>query len=1660
MAKDGASVRERVKEIETGFKAEQLTSAEAERVFSQIEISPEASPWQGEEASPELFKKVGWYPKWKVETKGAVFYLPEVKHDFRDGDSRCVVGYVEVEGKIIARSFYQSKSQGLWRVLPSYHGNNVKGIMTWLHKLYGEDYLSLPAEVQKALATNVKYNGKGAMSEDVETAFMGTAKFFDPSKSYVRERFGKPHHLQGNERGDKKSLVAPDKLDLKNESEKPDFSKPLDTWEEDTYLYGRVKLSVFSSKNGSLRYTFCEDQRGRAWVGSIELTNAPVLDNSMRETWVEHGNIPTPAYEYSTQDGGYGNRKDRKDFSYVDMYEKYLQHIPIIKEYKNMSEKTKGKTPANKEAGPKPKATEKPAPEAKKKKDGEARVPEKEASKEAKSKEAPVSLEKRLEDLREATKKLKDKRLKKVRDNIVRDIKAIEEMVKDEKTVKAKAVEIEKRFVELEESLKALLEKPTEAKGDKKETRKEPTWTEIVDELEKRNLFGGSKKRLDEAKKAIEAKDGDWNIREAILRGLAETVWEKEGKTRSDLENWHAAEKTLAEVKASLVVVVTEEAPAATADTDEEGETTGDEDGEADTEEGEHVAPGAGEGGAPEGEGGEGSGTPPPEGSETQPEFKMVDIPLQVINEIILHDERGKEMFSYILEGHNEQALAHCRTLFHNIRERLSPGALEELDEALEKAGYTWEKFREAWDSKIHLAVFSVLQGVANDEVKRRAAESIGLMDKVKMNWVGILKRVGVVAGVATGVALALPAVLGLTAGATIGATIGTTGILGRWWNKRVLKKEQKKGTSGKTAIEEKTEVLMGQRISEEKEKMIFELLSSPQHDIAGQISQAIRMGSATTPSAGRSVNVEAMRIQLLWERSHELETSTEAGGEAHEGMMAERTQLLALLAELEKSRKSMPDAIKADPRTQEKVKGITIKILEKIQGAKGGHLFSGEEKNKLKDNLSYAAPLFFAVGIGTAVEYGGGVVWESIRMGMGGLAGGILGYKAGEALDKRAQRKEVEGALKNIMDDVSRQLTRYSHGGGGEEVVDIQTLQKDIDRLEGHLQIGSLDYSPKLKMNGEALLREGQRVLFERKEGTIKNLIAKLQDHRVIAERQAKDDLVALQKKTGNWRKWVGLGGGAIIGALSVFGISFGLRDGQSDILEKWFGLRPGGVKDMENVALHTAHDWHPPTSGQTDFTPIGGTKAPSVVDAIPGPRPHLSVQDSYVIKKGDGLLNAANHFQGDKAQLAEMMKGIRAGHPEWAGKSNGYVLRHWRLEQIHKEGYDFGDGWRSGTKTVHAGAEVKLVFDEKGYPSLSLGNEHVSQHGVRVEDLSATRPAVQNGTDTPDWRDNANAPRANLEPEPNISNSLSPDELANTVANGPYGKNAGYGIADMIANKQANTPGSVIDRSNTGVKGEEPAALTREYTRTRTQGPNPHEPAKVEVVDKSTREPAPVAQEKRGDVGARSEQPIGKIHDIDKFTDAKLSYGERMTALAKSLTPGRALDVNGVKYLSLDGGRTIQYEIPVGNGVVRGVVDQANLPKLTELHSLLERSHQAVVDPVRFEAKMDKALEALGAEKGERSVDLVGGSAETFSSEEWSKTADWIEKAIADGQLGVRGGIYTPEQRAEIVDHLRYLDGRFDEVRLMGKPALEQVKTEMVAYRQKVLAGHGLEF
>jgi hypothetical protein len=137
--------------------------------------------------------------------------------------------------------------------------------------------------------------------------------------------------IQGNFYPKVEGKVPPEQLVFNNSDDAPNFSETGLAWTENTELYGPVQIETFRSKNNKLQYMFCRDSRNRVWIGGIE-NDSKITPVGLRESWINGGDLTTPAFEYYDYDGGYGSDKVRSR-NYVDMYENYLSKIPVIKEY-------------------------------------------------------------------------------------------------------------------------------------------------------------------------------------------------------------------------------------------------------------------------------------------------------------------------------------------------------------------------------------------------------------------------------------------------------------------------------------------------------------------------------------------------------------------------------------------------------------------------------------------------------------------------------------------------------------------------------------------------------------------------------------------------------------------------------------------------------------------------------------------------------------------------------------------------------------------------------------------------------------------------------------------------------------------------------------------------------------------------------------------------------------------------------------------------------------------------------------------------------------------------------------------------------------------------------------------------------------------------------
>ncbi len=326
-------------------KINHILESESDAILKATEI--EGDPFNGKSLTSEILKKEGLEPKYSFEIDGSTIVFS--KNAFNCDDRVGIIGYVLKDGKVFARSYYLSGSQGCWRYLPGYtkRMKNGKEVVDWYSKGYEENSVTLPAVTQNVLATLMQkeYSVPKNTKNDPDFILAGTAKTHSelyeaqsPSmnrgKAYYQEMSKESIKLKADwyDRYSSDEKVPPEELVLED-SESPDFSKVVLSWRMPTNVYGEIVSRVFKSKDGRFAYTFSTTSDGKSWITSIEDNNARVDGTTgLKNSRIFPRDLTTPCAEYWEQGKGY-IVNNRNYGEYDSMYENYNSKIPVIKEY-------------------------------------------------------------------------------------------------------------------------------------------------------------------------------------------------------------------------------------------------------------------------------------------------------------------------------------------------------------------------------------------------------------------------------------------------------------------------------------------------------------------------------------------------------------------------------------------------------------------------------------------------------------------------------------------------------------------------------------------------------------------------------------------------------------------------------------------------------------------------------------------------------------------------------------------------------------------------------------------------------------------------------------------------------------------------------------------------------------------------------------------------------------------------------------------------------------------------------------------------------------------------------------------------------------------------------------------------------------------------------
>ena len=334
-----------------GFKVEALAPEAREGLMELLEIR--GDEYLGKKLTAGALERNKLLPEFQITIGDQAFWFSSNPYSIDKGRIAVVAYTQSEEGSIVPRSYYRSNSHGVWKYLPGY-GTDYDGKINHYAKGVGQESISLPAVFQAALNEITEKEGITLKVDDPELIFAGTAKsgvinkgtFYremDPEAMRkldrgslagikdISETLSSQRLLHGDFWGGGKRKVSPEELVLSDKIKNPDYNEKLHNWEQDTELYGRISVEIYPSHDGELKYMFCQDDQGRVWIGGIE-DSSELTSIGLRKTWINGGDLTTPAYEYEGSDGGYGN-PDMAKGHYVDMWKNYLSKIPIIQEY-------------------------------------------------------------------------------------------------------------------------------------------------------------------------------------------------------------------------------------------------------------------------------------------------------------------------------------------------------------------------------------------------------------------------------------------------------------------------------------------------------------------------------------------------------------------------------------------------------------------------------------------------------------------------------------------------------------------------------------------------------------------------------------------------------------------------------------------------------------------------------------------------------------------------------------------------------------------------------------------------------------------------------------------------------------------------------------------------------------------------------------------------------------------------------------------------------------------------------------------------------------------------------------------------------------------------------------------------------------------------------
>lgn len=292
----GLVVRERAyitaeKSIAQGV--DELTPQQGNLLLARTQFAGQADVHQ-------RVQQAGLEPKFTTSVRGRRIHFSK---PFKSGDYNAHLGYVEADdGSLKARTFYQSKSQGIWRSASGLVGHSILGKGP---EGRFESSTNLPGEMQRRLSevsreidpkTGPEEEMKALFHAPLEKIAVGHSSAFDRQ---IQERAFGQFELQVAV-NKHQSVGKPESFHYQDDGHKPNLQGPKEAFQMEHPTRGKLDATTVVSGDQQFRYLFLQDSAKRTWLGMVE-SLGEVNDFGVPSVAVRDESLTHPAIEYIHQ---------------------------------------------------------------------------------------------------------------------------------------------------------------------------------------------------------------------------------------------------------------------------------------------------------------------------------------------------------------------------------------------------------------------------------------------------------------------------------------------------------------------------------------------------------------------------------------------------------------------------------------------------------------------------------------------------------------------------------------------------------------------------------------------------------------------------------------------------------------------------------------------------------------------------------------------------------------------------------------------------------------------------------------------------------------------------------------------------------------------------------------------------------------------------------------------------------------------------------------------------------------------------------------------------------------------------------------------------------------------------------------------------------------